>query len=178
MALEQASFPSDAWSERTMRDELASPHGRYIVIEHDGVLAGYAGLRAVAGARDGDIQTIAVAAAFRGNGWGRMLLTELKAEAERRGVRDLFLEVRADNPVAHALYVSEGFRETGRRPRYYQPDDVDAIVMQADLRGRADAVAFRTQPESEPTAENSLNSADRDESGGVLHAQRPEGDAQ
>jgi ribosomal-protein-alanine acetyltransferase len=136
MALERRSFPSDAWSERMMADELASPHGRYLVLEHDGELAGYAGLRAVAGARDGDIQTIAVAEASRGRGWGRLLLTALEDEAARRGVRDLFLEVRADNPVAQALYVSEGFREVGRRPRYYQPDDVDAIVMQADLSGR------------------------------------------
>ena len=69
-----------------MADELASPHGRYLVLEHDGELAGYAGLRAVAGARDGDIQTIAVAEASRGRGWGRLLLTALEDEAARRGV--------------------------------------------------------------------------------------------
>ncbi len=49
----------------------------------------------------------------------------------------MFLEVRADNPVAQQLYASEGFAEVGRRPRYYQPDDVDAIVMKLDLRGWA-----------------------------------------
>ena len=144
MALERASFPTDAWSAHTMHDELASPHGRYLVLEHEGSLVGYAGLRAVAGSRDGDVQTIAVAAASRGHGWGRMLLTELIAEARRRGVHDLFLEVRADNPVAQALYASEGFREVGRRPRYYQPDDVDAIVMQTDLTGRPGGAGFRT----------------------------------
>ena len=50
--------------------------------------------------------------------------------------RRVFLEVRADNPVARALYASEGFEAVGRRPHYYQPDDVDAIVMRLDLRGR------------------------------------------
>ena len=175
MALEWASFPSDAWSERTMRDEIASEHGRYIVLDDGGSLAGYAGLRAVAGSRDGDIQTIAVAEASRGRGWGRMLLTELIAEATRRGVRDLFLEVRADNPVAQALYASEGFREVGRRPRYYQPDDVDAIVMQADLRGRAASVAFKTPPESTRAAENGPNRALGADSGGVLNGERAEG---
>ncbi|QAY61672.1 ribosomal-protein-alanine N-acetyltransferase [Microbacterium protaetiae] len=174
MALERASFPTDAWGVRTMRDELVSPHGRYLVLEHDGALVGYAGLRAVAGSRDGDVQTIAVAAASRGNGWGRMLLLELIAEAYRRGVRDLFLEVRADNPVAQALYVSEGFHEVGRRPRYYQPDDVDAIVMQADLRRSDVAPAFKTQPESTQTAENRSESAVRAETRGVLNAARPD----
>ncbi len=135
MALERASFPTDAWSDAMMREELASPHGWYVVDEEAGRLVGYAGLRAVRGATDADIQTIAISEQSRGRGRGRTLLRELLVEAERRGVQDVFLEVRADNPVAEALYVSEGFFEIGRKPRYYQPDDVDAIVMKLDLRG-------------------------------------------
>lgn len=137
LRLERASFVGDAWSEAMMREELASPHGWYVVIEEAGRLIGYAGLRAVRGAADADIQTIAIAESGRGRGRGRALLGALLAEAARRGVRDVFLEVRADNPVAQSLYVSEGFAEVGRRPRYYQPDDVDAIVMRLDLRGWA-----------------------------------------
>ena len=135
MALERASFPSDAWSDAMMREELASPHGWYVVVEEAGRLIGYAGLRAARGAADADIQTITIAAGGRGRGRGRALLTALLEEAARRGVRDVFLEVRADNPVAQALYRSEGFVEVGRRARYYQPDDVDAIVMKLDLGG-------------------------------------------
>jgi ribosomal-protein-alanine acetyltransferase len=135
MALERASFPSDAWSDAMMREELSSPHGWYVVVEEAGRLLGYAGLRAARGAADADIQTITIAAGGRGRGRGRALLRELLEEAARRGVRDVFLEVRADNPVAQALYLSEGFAEVGRRPRYYQPDDVDAIVMKLDLTG-------------------------------------------
>jgi [ribosomal protein S18]-alanine N-acetyltransferase len=44
----------------------------------------------------------------------------------------VFLEVRADNPVAQGLYASRGFAVVGRRPRYYQPDGVDAIVMRLE----------------------------------------------
>ena len=53
----------------------------------------------------------------------------------------MFLEVRADNPVAEALYASEGFVEIARRPRYYQPDDIDAVVMKLDLAAWAAAQA-------------------------------------
>lgn len=141
MSLERASFPTDAWSEALMRAELASPHGWYIVDEEAGRLVGYAGLRAVRGAADADIQTIAIAESVRGRGRGRALLRALLAEAARRDARDLFLEVRADNPVAQALYSSEGFLEIGRRPRYYQPDDVDAIIMKLDVPGWAAAAA-------------------------------------
>ncbi|WP_314452213.1 ribosomal protein S18-alanine N-acetyltransferase [uncultured Microbacterium sp.] len=137
MALENASFPTDAWSAAMMREELASPHGWYVVVEEAGRLVGYAGLRAVRGARDADVQTITISEAARGRGRGRALLRALLDEAVRRGVHDVFLEVRDDNPVAQKLYLSDGFAEVGRRPRYYQPDDVDAIVMQLDLRGWA-----------------------------------------
>ena len=135
MALERASFPSDAWSDAMMREELASPHGWYIVVEEAGRVIGYAGLRAPRGSRDADIQTIAIASTTRGRGRGRALLRELLEEAARRGITAVYLEVRADNPVAQSLYASEGFTEVGRRPRYYQPDDVDAIVMRVEVPG-------------------------------------------
>ncbi len=133
MDLERSSFPTDAWSETAMRAELASPHGRYIVDIEGTALLGYGGVRVVRGGPDADIQTIAIADAARGRGRGRALLRELLRFAHEQGAREVFLEVRDDNPVATALYRSEGFVEIGRRPRYYQPDDVDAIVMSLPL---------------------------------------------
>jgi ribosomal-protein-alanine acetyltransferase len=151
MAIERASFGASAWEAETMRAEIGSEWGRYIVAEDiagegaaaEGTAAeqgadlgarralGYAGLRSVG--VEGDVQTIAVVDEARGRGIGRALLAELLIEAERRGVRELFLEVRADNPVARALYESVGFGEIGVRPRYYQPEDVDAVVMKKEL---------------------------------------------
>ncbi|WP_407922504.1 ribosomal protein S18-alanine N-acetyltransferase [Agrococcus carbonis] len=131
MAIEHASFGASAWERATMQAEVASEWGRYVLAEDEaGRAVGYAGLRAVG--VEGDVQTIAVDAGARGRGIGRALLAELLAEAARRGVRELFLEVRADNPVARALYASVGFREIGVRPRYYQPEDVDAVVMKRE----------------------------------------------
>lgn len=134
MAIEQRSFPTDAWSAESMAAELASPHGRYLVDEHDGLVVGYGGVRALHGSADADIQTIALLAEHRGRGCGRALLRALLSAAAERGAREVFLEVRADNPTAEGLYRAEGFDEIGRRPRYYQPDDVDAIVMRLELR--------------------------------------------
>lgn len=141
MAIERAEFPTDAWSAGMMREELDSPHGHYLVEEDAGRIRGYAGLRAPARAADGDVQTIAVSGAHRGAGLGRALLRALISEADARHVRDLFLEVRADNPVAQALYASEGFEEVGRRAAYYQPDGVDALVMRLDVPRRRARVA-------------------------------------
>ena len=136
MAIENASFPTDAWSTDTMAAELAGEYSHYLVDEQDGIVVGYAGLRSVRGASDADIQTIALLETHRGAGRGRALLAALLAEASTRGNREVFLEVRADNPGAEGLYLSEGFIELGRRPRYYQPDGVDAIVMRLDLGAR------------------------------------------
>jgi len=136
MAIENASFPTDAWTAESMAAELVSPHNLYLVDEVEEVVIGYGGVRALQGGADADIQTIAFDSAQRGKGLGRALLRALLDAASERGAREVFLEVRADNPGAHGLYVSEGFEEIGRRPGYYQPDDVDAIVMKLDLRGR------------------------------------------
>lgn len=133
-AIEADVFRGDAWSRELVREELAGPHRHYLALENDSQeIVGYAGLLAVG--RDGDIQTIALKPSVRGAGHGRRLLRELIAIATERGVRQIFLEVRADNPVARGLYADEGFDEVGIRPRYYQPDGVDAIVMRHTVRG-------------------------------------------
>lgn len=132
MELEQSTFTTDAWSEKSMRSEVAGEYGYYLVAfepEHPERIDAYAGLLAPRGAIEGDIQTIAVAPAARRSGLGRTLMLALIGEARKRGAREVFLEVRADNPGAQTLYRQLGFDEIGVRPRYYQPDGVDAVVM-------------------------------------------------
>ena len=131
--LEVKLFPHDAWSQDIIDAELVHPDSYYLVLR-DGQsqrLVGYGGLRAstVVGGQ-GDIQTMAVDTGYQGRGLGSKLLDALLAEAWHRHVDDVFLEVRADNEVAKALYDRAGFREIDRRPGYYQPGSIDAIVMQ------------------------------------------------
>lgn len=133
--LEAALFGDDAWSREMVREELAGEHRRYLVLaDADGALHGYAGVLVLGS--DGDIQTIAVAPELRGAGYGRALMDELLDEAGRRGAAQVFLEVRADNPVARGLYRSLGFAEIGVRANYYQPSGVDAIVMLLQMKER------------------------------------------
>lgn len=132
MLLESSLFGSDAWSSATMGEELANPNCRYFVAFRPTTrdrLEAYAGVLCPPGAKDADIQTIAVAEGSRRGGLGRTLMHTLVNEAVRRGAQRVFLEVRADNQGARELYRSLGFEELAVRPRYYQPDGVDAIVM-------------------------------------------------
>ncbi|MGN9836536.1 ribosomal protein S18-alanine N-acetyltransferase [Nonomuraea sp. H19] len=134
MAIEQATFPLDAWSEGMMRGELADmPRSRYYVVAVlDDEIVAYAGLATAAD--QADVQTIAVLEKFQGTGIGGALLTELLGEAGRRGAREIFLEVRADNPRAQGVYRHFGFEEIGTRRRYYD-DGTDAIMMRRKLDG-------------------------------------------
>ncbi|RVX47148.1 ribosomal-protein-alanine N-acetyltransferase [Nonomuraea polychroma] len=134
MAIERATFPLDAWSEGMMRGELDDmPRSRhYVVALVDEEIVGYAGLAAAAD--QADVQTIAVLEKHQGTGIGSAMLTELLAEAHRRGAREVFLEVRADNPRAQTVYRHFGFEEIGTRRRYYD-DGTDAIMMRRKLDG-------------------------------------------
>ena len=133
MALEEASFLNDAWSEEMMRAELEASHTYYLVAFDGDELVGYAGLSKLTGSDQADIQTIAVAESKRGLGIGRQLMYALTARAKSLGANEIFLEVRADNSIAQKLYKVFGFKQIGIRKKYYQPDDVDAFVMKTDL---------------------------------------------
>lgn len=132
MALETSIFENDAWSAAAMASELVNPHAYYLVASPEtqpAVIDAYAGLLAPLSAPQADIQTIAVAPTARRAGLGRTLMLQLMAEARQRGASEIFLEVRADNPGAQTLYELLGFEAIAVRPGYYQPDNVDAVVM-------------------------------------------------
>lgn len=133
MHIETTTFHNDAWSRDAMAADIASQHTHYLVAVRAGVEA-YAGLFAPRGSEQADIQTIAVAESARRNGLGRQLMTELITEATSRGAHEIFLDVRADNPNAQALYESLGFRAFATRKGYYQPDNIDAIVMRLEVK--------------------------------------------
>jgi len=128
LSLEQELFGPSAWTAETFWSELAQP-SRWYVAARDGAggLLGYAGLMVTG--TDGDVQTLAVAPAARGRGVGARLLRALLDEASARGATSVLLEVRADNAPALALYRRHGFEQIAVRRRYYQPGDVDALVM-------------------------------------------------
>jgi N6-L-threonylcarbamoyladenine synthase len=133
MVLERACFGSDAWAEESMRFEMLADHTRYFVLLEGEKIRGYAGLSKVPTSTQADIQTVAVDPPLRGQGYGRKLLEKLLSEAQDLGASEIFLEVRADNPVAQGLYVSLGFEHIDTRKRYYQPEGVDAWIMRAPL---------------------------------------------
>lgn len=90
-------------------------------------LAGY--IVARMGAEELHINNVAVRTGYRRRGIGRDLLKHVLGEGKRLSVPCAFLELRAGNAAALALYEKCGFRVTARRQKYYSDPVEDALVM-------------------------------------------------
>ena len=134
MRIEHECFATDAWAEATMLTELLAHHTHYFVAHDDNELLGYVGVAAVAGNSQADINTIAVARKARRQGLAGAMLQRAIDTAGSLGAAELFLDVRADNAPARALYEKFGFEQLSLRKGYYQPDNVDAVVMRRAIK--------------------------------------------
>lgn len=132
MQFERQMFGTEAWTESGYRTELADTRHRFYVAAEDGAaLVGWAGVMVIGD--EAQILTVGVVPDARRRGIGRLLLDALITEAVRRGATTAFLEVRADNAPARALYTNDGFVEIGTRRGYYDAGRMDAVVMRRDF---------------------------------------------
>ena len=90
-------------------------------------------LLAVLAPPESEILNLVVAPALLRKGLATALVEEAMRRMAQAGVRRVWLEVRASNVAAQAFYRRLGFREAGRRPRYYQDPTEDALVLEAPV---------------------------------------------
>ncbi|MBQ4566183.1 MAG: ribosomal protein S18-alanine N-acetyltransferase [Oscillospiraceae bacterium] len=129
-ALEKVCF-SDPWSQRSIASELSNPYSCWLVWEEEGTVLGYIGSQTVP--PEADVMNVAVAPEHRKKKIGSKLLTALCELLHREAIDKLFLEVRASNTPAIALYEGFGFQILGRRPKYYVNPVEDAYIMGKEL---------------------------------------------
>lgn len=89
-------------------------------------VVGYAG--AIYSCDTADVALVAVDPNYRKQGIGESIVNALIAQLIKIGIKSVFLEVRASNEPAKALYAKCGFVPVGVRKRYYENAE-DAIVM-------------------------------------------------
>lgn len=121
--IETESFPGSPW--------LPSDFLRYrcLVAEENGQIVGFLVSRQIAPETGGhsaeyEILNLAVRSSARRRGVAQELI---RHEMQKPG--NFFLEVRASNIAAKALYKKLGFRELGYRFDYYENPRETAIVM-------------------------------------------------
>ncbi|MBL8235998.1 MAG: GNAT family N-acetyltransferase [Bryobacterales bacterium] len=96
----------------------------FYIAELAGEAAGFAVWRA-AGEGEWELLNLAVDPAHRRRGVARRLIAALPSGR-------VFIEVRASNTAAQALYTASGFTVIGRRRGYYHSPPEDGIVMRVE----------------------------------------------
>ena len=114
------------WSEGVIKSEFKNPNSKYVIAKEDGEIVGFGGIWITP--VDVHITDIVTKKKKRNNGIGSKILEKLITISKTTGRESLTLEVNEKNEVAKHLYEKSGFKELGRRKRYYNNTE-DALIM-------------------------------------------------
>ncbi|MBF8982942.1 ribosomal protein S18-alanine N-acetyltransferase [Lutibacter sp. B2] len=118
----------DPWSKESFKNEMNNnPLARYVVVEEEGEIVGYGGVWIIVD--EGHITNIAVYPDKRRRGYAKEIVKGLIDLACKEDVYNMTLEVRKSNVDAQDLYEKYGFENCGIRPKYYEDNGEDAVIM-------------------------------------------------
>jgi ribosomal-protein-alanine N-acetyltransferase len=139
---------SHPWSLGNFRDSVQSGHPAYLLVSpplpeeaplhltaSGHVLLGY--WVVMHGVEEAHLLNIAVVPEYRRQAWARLMLDTLCRWVRTQGAHWVWLEVRASNAPAQALYRQQGFAPVGLRKQYYPAGPgqrEDALVMSLSLK--------------------------------------------
>ena len=129
IAVERRSFPTP-WSLAMFVLELSKPSGICLAATEGDELLGY--LICSRYDQVWHLMNVAVSPDRRRAGVASRLIRSLLAETGEGSGLPVTLEVRVSNHEAIAMYEGLGFRSAGVRPRYYQDNGEDALIMWLD----------------------------------------------
>ena len=131
--IEERCFSADKLSRRSMRHWIKAGHGILLLVEVNGVAAGYGLVWCHRGTRLARLYSLAVLSEYRGRGLAAALLAELERHAAQRGRLFMRLEVANVNVAAIGLYERAGYRVFGEYADYYD-DHSTALRMQKTIQ--------------------------------------------
>ena len=114
------------WSMNMFAEEIKSKTAMYCVAVDDEKVVAYMGMHCVCG--EGHITNVAVHPDYRRKGVASSLINHFILYAKQNNFEFLTLEVRESNEKAIACYTKFGFKEVGKRKKYYEHKE-DAILM-------------------------------------------------
>jgi ribosomal-protein-alanine N-acetyltransferase len=131
LAILQESPEAAAWSQESLV-QLTSVDSTAWAAELNGAVTGF--LIGRSAADEFEILNMAVSQAHRRSGIGSKLLESALEFSRIAGNARAYLEVRASNAQAIALYARHGFIQCGRRARYYRDPVEDAVLLSLCVR--------------------------------------------
>jgi ribosomal-protein-alanine acetyltransferase len=118
------------WSA-SQYEEAAQGNYQGWIAEHNGDMVGFVFTRIAAD--EVEILNLAVLPDRRRRGIASQLIERALDHAKASGAARAYLEVRASNGAAIALYSKCGFAHAGRRARYYSGPVEDALLLSRKL---------------------------------------------
>ena len=118
-------YPVSPWSEKQILSDMQQDNVDYFFVKKDEKIVGFLAISQLAG--ELEITNIAIKKPYQGHGLGSQLLADLDYVDF-----PIFLEVRASNTPAQALYKKWGFDIIGKRKQYYHEPVEDAIIMKRE----------------------------------------------
>ncbi len=129
-AIEKDSF-SMPWAKKIFAGAIAAPLAHaWVILDRRLKGRGVVGYACVW--EEGErfrLNNLCVAASYRGQGLGRMLLEFIVDQAVKKAKTEIRLEVRHLNRAALALYRAAGFQQVGIKAKYYPDTGEDAVLM-------------------------------------------------
>ncbi len=116
----------DFWNIDILKDELKSQNSEFVCAKIENKVVGFAGIKIVLDTAD--IMNIAVKEDYRRQGIATLLLNNILDICNEKNIKTINLEVNEENFSAIRLYQKFGFKENGRRKKYYD-NKFDAILM-------------------------------------------------
>lgn len=127
MKIEELSFPNHHWSKKSFENEIENKLATYKGFTSANEIIGFYGFWQIL--EEAHITTIATHPDFRRQGIAKRLMVDLVDECYKKMIKYITLEVRASNVAAISLYEKFGFSTIGRRKKYYQDNNEDALIM-------------------------------------------------
>jgi len=119
---------SHPWTRGNFADSLKSANNAWVLMHNEEII-GYALMMMVLD--EAHLLNLSISKAYQKQGLGRLLLEHMISIAQTLNAANMFLEVRASNISAIALYENIGFNEMAVRRGYYPAHHgrEDAILM-------------------------------------------------
>lgn len=130
MEIENQSFKVP-WKINDFIETLEYENIVFLVAKDNNNVVGYCGV--YMSVDQADIANVAVSSLYRRKGIAQKLVADILSIAQRRTIKEVFLEVRQSNISAISLYEKMGFEQIGIRKAYYSNPKEDALLMKKSI---------------------------------------------
>jgi ribosomal-protein-alanine N-acetyltransferase len=124
--IEAHSVSAAHWTDQEYNHLFAGESPRTVLVIEEGVLLGFLVAHQIG--PEWELENIAIEPSAQRRGLASALLLRFFEILRQKQAGSVFLEVRASNAAARALYEKHGFSQAGRRRDYYDHPAEDAIL--------------------------------------------------